>query len=548
MTPSRQLCLVKIASAICARVWFVTGCVLALAMGVVPSPLHAQTYTDLHDFVCATDGCSANYPGISAQARDGNLYGTLAAGGAHTVYEITPSGTFTTLYAFAGPDGSFPYSGLTLGTDGDLYGATIQGGQNNAGTIFKITPAGTLTTLHNFTTAEGGGAFGAPVEGKKAGTFYGVTLYSKAYSITSTGTFKLLPNLTSRNSKTPLILASDGNFYGTTISGGLKNDGTVFRMSSTGAIKIIYGFDYTHGAELFAPVVQGSDGFLYGTTFAGGTAAHPGGVVFKLSTGGAITVLHNFDSSSNTDGFEPFAGLVAGSDGNFYGATFAAATGTGQNGTLFKTTKTGTYTLLYAFDLTHGANPQTTPMQHTNGIIYGEAVNGGNNHGVFYSLNDGISPFVSLVGFPVGTAGQTAEILGDGLTGTTKVTFGSGSATFTVVSDTYITAVVPTSGTSGSVVVTTPGGTLTSKQTFKVVPVITSFSPTSGPVGTPVTITGSGFTGATKVSFGVKNATVFTVNSGTQITATVPTGAGSGKIKVTTVGGTATSKGTFTVN
>lgn len=93
---------------------------------------------------------------------------------------------------------------------------------------------------------------------------------------------------------------------------------------------------------------------------------------------------------------------------------------------------------------------------------------------------------------------------------------------------------------------TTPGGTLTSKQTFKVVPVITSFSPPSGPVGTPVTITGSGFTGASKVSFGGKNATVFTVNSGTRITATVPSGAVTGKIKVTTADGTATSTGTFT--
>jgi uncharacterized protein (TIGR03437 family) len=94
--------------------------------------------------------------------------------------------------------------------------------------------------------------------------------------------------------------------------------------------------------------------------------------------------------------------------------------------------------------------------------------------------------------------------------------------------------------------VTTSGGTLKSKQTFKVIPVIAGFSPSSGPVGTQVTITGSGFTGATAVRFGGVKAT-FTVNSGTQITATVPNGATTGKIDVTTAGGKVTSKGWFNV-
>ena len=129
----------------------------------------------------------------------------------------------------------------------------------------------------------------------------------------------------------------------------------------------------------------------------------------------------------------------------------------------------------------------------------------------------------------------------------TGVMFGSGSATYTVVSDTYMTAVVPASGTKGTVTVTTPSGTLKSKQTFTVVPVISSFTPTSGPVGTKVTITGSGLTGASKVSFGGVSA-AFTVNSGTQITATVPSGAVTGKIKITTAGGSVTSSGIFTVS
>jgi uncharacterized repeat protein (TIGR03803 family) len=530
-----------------------TAILLFLAICVTPISLHAQTFTDLHDFNCTTDGCPSSFPLTVAQGQDGNLYGTLPAGGSSnngTVYRITPSGTLTVIYYFSGSDGVAPFSGLTLGTDGDLYGATSSGGANGYGTLFKITTAGALTTLHNFTAAEGGGAYGTPVQGKN-GTFYGVLdNYSKAYSITSSGKFKLLPNPTPGPSRAPLLLANDGNLYGTTHTGPGAY-GSVFRMSSTGAITLIFNFDSTHEHFPYGPVVQGSEGFLYGTVAHGGSGANSEGVVFKLSTKGAMTVLHEFDGTSTNDGFEPIGGLVAATDGNFYGTTSRGVFGgSAPRGTLFKITRTGNYTMLHAFDCTHSGDAETSPAQNTNGIVYGETDGGVGSgcQGDFYKLDAGLAPFVSLVGFPVGPAGQTVEILGKGLTGTTSVMFGSGSASYTVVSDTYMTAVVPTSGTTGTVTVATPGGTLKSVQPYKVVPVIKSFSPTNGPVGTQVTITGSGFTGANKVSFGGVNATVFSVNSaGTQITATVPSGAITGKIKVTTKGGTATSSGTFTV-
>jgi len=147
-----------------------------------------------------------------------------------------------------------------------------------------------------------------------------------------------------------------------------------------------------------------------------------------------------------------------------------------------------------------------------------------------------------------GKVGKTIEILGQGLTGTTKVSFhGVSATTFSVVSDTYLTVVVPAGATTGSVTVSTPGGKLTSNRVFRVTPAILSFSPASGPVGTPVTITGTSFTGAKKVTFGGVKATTFSVDSDTQITATVPTGAKTGKIQVTTPGGTATSATDFTV-
>jgi uncharacterized repeat protein (TIGR03803 family) len=316
-------------------------------------------------------------------------------------------------------------------------------------------------------------------------------------------------------------------------------------------VTVIYTFDGTHGFYPYAPVIQGSDGFLYGTTYEGGSIANAFGVVFKLSTkGGPITVLHQFDSTSMTDGYGPFGGLVEGPDGNLYGTTLIGVGGGGTPfGTIFKISKAGTgYKMLHAFDSTHGQSPETTPVLSTNGIIYGETYTGGSDSGgVFYSLDASFSPFVSVVGFPAGTAGHIVEILGQGLTGTSGVKFGSGSATFTVVSDTYLTAVIPASGTTGTITVATSGGSLNSKQKFKVIPVISSFSPSSGSVDTEVMITGTGFTGASKVTFDGVQATSFTVNSGTQITATVPSGAMSGNIAVTTPGGSAKSKTTFTV-
>ncbi len=525
---------------------------LLLVACIAPGALQAQTYTDLHDFDCTIEGCQPTYPALLAQGRDGNLYGTTNAGGAFgmgTVFKITPSGTITTLYSFSGADGQNPDGGLVMGTDGNFYGTTTIGGVNNDGTVFKITPSGVLTMLHSVTasdaTPRGGVVLG------KNGSFYGTTCSQfgpwTGFSITSSGKFKHLTNSIPPCSFSGLILGSDGNLYGASQVGGNTYQGTVFRMSSSGAVKILYSFDYTHGAYLYSPVVQSNDGFLYGTTSGGGSGQ--GGVVFKMSTAGKLTLLRQFDAGGTTDGSTPYAGLVAASDGEFYGATAGGENfGSVPNGNLFSIASGGTYSLLFAFDATHGALAEATPMQHTNGLIYGLTERGGpngRNEGVVYSLDNGLPRFVSLM-TRWGSSGQTVEILGNGLGGTTSVKFGSGSASFNVVSDTYMTATVPDDGTTGFVTVTTPSGTLTSNRSFNVVPVISSIAPTSGPVGTQVTIAGSGFIGASQVKFGGMKAS-YTVNSGTTITATVPAGAKTGNISIKTAGGNASSKATFTV-
>src|SRR5207244_3900809 len=147
-----------------------------------------------------------------------------------------------------------------------------------------------------------------------------------------------------------------------------------------------------------------------------------------------------------------------------------------------------------------------------------------------------------------GGVGASVTITGTAFTSATAVKFNGTTATFTVISDTQITATVPTGATTGTISVSNPGGTATSASSFTVVPPppITRFSPPSGAVGASVTITGTAFTGATAVKFNGTTAS-FTVNSATQITATVPAGATTGTISVTTPGGTATSASSFTV-
>ncbi|PYX38993.1 MAG: hypothetical protein DMG75_02260 [Acidobacteria bacterium] len=241
------------------------------------------------------------------------------------------------------------------------------------------------------------------------------------------------------------------------------------------------------------------------------------------------------------------AGTVVATDGNVYGDTQLGNT-TSSQGVFFKTNSTGTsYSVLHTFDGTTGGAPQATPMQHTNGKIYGLTPLGGSTgNGVVYTEDLGLAPSVKLVS-TLGKVGKTIGILGSGFTGTTAVKFNGVSATFAVVLNTYLTATVPTAATSGFVQVTTPGGTLTSSAKFGVTPTISSFSPTRGPVGTSVVISGNSLLQTTKVTFGGVKATSVTMISNTHVTAVVPSGAKTGKIAVTTAGGTASSSAVFTV-
>lgn len=542
-----------------------TPTLLVLAIAAISTVAHAQTFSVLYNFgTHSDDPTNPQYSGIVAQGRDGNLYSAAPGGtdGVGAMFKITPGGVLTVPYTFDLEHQ--PLGGLTLGADGNFYGTTNSGGTANLGTIFKITPGGKLTVLHNFTnTGDGAYPYAPPIQGVD-GNFYGTTTqanvgYGTVYKITSSGDLTTLHSFDFAQGEypfAPLVQGTDGNFYGTAQLGGTSTKcvggcGTVFRITPSGGISVLYNFDEKHGETPIGPLVQASDGNFYGTTTGGGTyGPHCCGVIFRITPTGTLTVLHDFPASAD-DGINVIAGLVQATDGNLYGTT--AGGGADAEGIIFSISPKSPYAykILYAFDGTTGASPQVTLVQHTNGILYGDTEAGGIDTkycgacGTFYSLNMGLKPFVRLVSAS-GKVASTVEILGQGFTGTTGVSFGGTSATFTVSSSTYLTAKVPAGARTGAVTVTTPGGKLTSSQSFRVTPQITSFTPTSGPVGTSVEIKGVSLTQTTRVQFGSESAS-FKVNSDTLVTATVPAGAKTGEITITTAGGSATSKGVFTV-
>jgi len=259
------------------------------------------TLTTLYSF-CSQSNCTdgRNPDAGLVQATDGNLYGTAPFGGAYdegTVFKITPSGTLTTLYSFCSqsgcPDGYWPVTALVQGTDGNFYGTAYGGGANGWGTVFKVTPSGTLTTLHSFGLRDGEEPEAVLVQATD-GSFYGTTPGGGTYGggtvfkITPSGTLTTLWAFGSLSSKgsspsAGLVQDTNGNFYGTTSSGGANGWGTVFKLDTTGTLTTLHGFHGADGANSYAALVQDTNGNFYGTTQGGG--ANGDGTVFSLSVG-----------------------------------------------------------------------------------------------------------------------------------------------------------------------------------------------------------------------------------------------------------------------
>ena len=328
------------------------GCSFVFCL-VVATVSPAQVFRSLVNFN-GPQGAVPEAPLV--RGADGSLYGTTYNGGnsfcsgvtfgCGVVFKLTPAGIYEVLYNFCQSvpctDGSNPNGTLVRGNDGNFYGTTGLGGAGSncqyydgCGTIFKITPDGVLTTVYNFCSLAGCPDGFLPLGG--------------------------------------LVLASDGTFYGTTSSGGESNScqggcGTVFRITSGGALTTLHSFNSSDGAAPAVPPVEGADGNFYGTTVVGGGGPYLSGTVFKISSSGEFTSLHSFCLDNTcSDGGGLYSGLVLGTDGNLYGTTLSGGgysscpNSTWGCGTVFRITPGGTLTTLHRFNGSDGASRAGEP-------------------------------------------------------------------------------------------------------------------------------------------------------------------------------------------
>lgn len=301
--------------------------------------------TTLYSFTGGNDGGSPS--SALVEGPDGNLYGVTSFNSNNTVfgtiYKVTPAGALTTIHTFTGPDGQFPVGELVVGNDGKLYGTVPNGSSGSAaasGAVYSITTSGTYTIVYSF-------KFSDPAYGPKAG----------------------------------LIKGSDGNFYGTAPSTADPRffGGIVFKITPAGGFTSLYSFKPTTDGIGPGKLVQGSDGNFYGTTTTGGANNH--GTFFKVTPAGAFTLLRTADTAAN--GYPNGVGLIQGSDGNFYGT--CSNGGTASNGVVYQLTPAGGYTIIYSFTgVPDGANPSTPLIDGGDGFLYGTTPNGAGDREVIF--------------------------------------------------------------------------------------------------------------------------------------------------------------------
>jgi uncharacterized repeat protein (TIGR03803 family) len=357
------------------------------ALTVLPVSALGVQVTSLYWFTGGADGGAPN--GL-VLASNGVLYGTAQSGGANgdgTAFSLTTDGSFQTLVSFNKTNGSAPQAALTQGADGSLYGTTESGGATNGGTVFKMTLGGILSTQASFTNVNNITPYTALTQGTNGG-FYGVAENASTpgngiiYELTPAGTLNVVYSFTGEldgNAPVgPLALGADGNFYGMTTNGGAHGHGGVFRMTPAGALTNLYSF--TGGADGYNPdgaLVQGADGDFYGVTRLNVISGYTFyGTIFKISTNGVLTTLYALNPSVTGDGTHPFAGLIQGLDGNFYGSTLLG--GSANDGTVFRVSPGGSFGTLLSFDGSDdGAEPTAAMVQDADGNLYGTTTSGG---------------------------------------------------------------------------------------------------------------------------------------------------------------------------
>ena len=333
-----------------------------------------------------------------------------------------------------------------------------------------------------------------------------------------------------------IIQGSDGDFYGTTLNDGANGSGTVFKITGGGAFTVLHSFTRTEteGGNPYAPLVQASNGKFYGTTWDGGSFDH--GTIYEINSSGSFSTVYIFclaNPNTCTDGYNPEGALVEGSDGNLYGMTARGGDpACGLNGytgcgTIFKITPGGTLTTIHDFEGTDGAGPVSSLIQGTDGNFYGTTQWDGAN----LTCPQGCGTVFSVT--PSGTLTTLYSFCS--VTGCTD-----GAAPISAL-------LQDTNGTfyGGTALGGTGGDGTIYSVSIGLGPFVKT-NPRAGGVGRSINILGTDLTGTTSVTFNGVPAT-FTVVAATFITATVPAGATTGPVQVATPSGTLTSNAAFQV-
>jgi uncharacterized repeat protein (TIGR03803 family) len=362
----------------------------------------AAHYQSLKSFGTVTNDGQYPLAGVVV-GSDGMLYGTASGGGisnAGTLFSLRPDGSgYRTIYSFPNSNGGESTPLVVEGSDGTLYGTTPSGGSNQWGTVFKLNRDGSgyglLHTFFGYAGGDGGGPNGL-VEGSD-GVLYGTTLtggsnnWGTVFRLNTDGSgYRLLLSFANTNGDgafpyAGVVDGGDGALYGTTHDGGSTNLGMVFKLNKDGtSYSILHNFSWgsvtnLDGYNPTAPLVEASDGVLYGTTYNGGGLGK--GTVFKLNRDGSgYSLLQSFGViNSGLDGLFPWGGLVEGSDGAIYGTTLYG--GTDGVGTVFRFTKDGSeFETLYQLHATlngDGQNPRAGLTKANDGVLYGTTAKGG---------------------------------------------------------------------------------------------------------------------------------------------------------------------------
>lgn len=427
----------------------------AWGQGVVYKVDPAGHQSVLYTFTGGVDGGNPAAGVIRDSA--GNLYGTTAYGGAAqgtagsgVVYKLDTAGQETVLHTFTGgADGKWPFSGVILDSEGNLYGTTNSGGaaaspcDSGCGVVYKLNASGQETVLYSFTGPPDGAGPYAGVIRDSAGNLYGTTFAGGTgagivYKVDTSGQETVLYTFTGTTDGmwpyAGVILDSAGNLYGTTQRGGATGYGVVYKLDTAGQQTVLYSFKGgPDGGSPNASVIQDSAENLYGTTPLGGIAGGPCnagcGVVYKLLTSNREEVLYAF--TGEADGGSPQAGVIRDSAGILYGT---ASTGNQASvGVVYRIDAPGQEPVLYSFPFgSDGANPVAGVIRDATGNLYGTTSNGGpSGAGTVYKLDpaghetvlhnfsglaDGAFPQSSLIldsaGNLYGTAREGASHLG----------------------------------------------------------------------------------------------------------------------------------------